>query len=150
MNRFVRRTVIRKRPREELKSSYAQRFGEAVNENPHRVFFLEDLDQVDYFSQKGVEQAIQSGSITLPGGESVPLMDAIVIFSCESFFSSPKLRKSQCAENKGKETVEDESSSLSLDLNIAIEDESGGVAFGGDNGILELVDKQINFNIQES
>ncbi|RZB44758.1 protein SMAX1-LIKE 3-like [Glycine soja] len=140
----------RKRPREELKSSYAQRFGEAVNENPHRVFFLEDLDQVDYFSQKGVEQAIQSGSITLPGGESVPLMDAIVIFSCESFFSSPKLRKSPCAENKGKETVEDESSSLSLDLNIAIEDESGGVAFGGDNGILELVDKQINFNIQES
>lgn len=140
----------RKRPREELKSSYAQRFGEAVNENPHRVFFLEDLDQVDYFSQKGVEQAIQSGSITLPSGESVPLKDAIVIFSCESF-SSPKLRKSPCAENKGKEiTVDDESSSLSLDLNLAIEDESGGVAFGGDNGILELVDKQINFNIQES
>ncbi|KHN37894.1 hypothetical protein glysoja_017018 [Glycine soja] len=127
----------RKRPREELKSSYVQRFGEAVNENPHRVFFLEDLDQVDYFSQKGVKQAIQSGSITLPSGESVPLKDAIVIFSCESF-SSPKLRKSPCAENKGKEiTVDDESSSLSLDLNLAIEDESGGVALGGDNGILD-------------
>ena len=45
--------------------------------------------------------------------------------------------------------MDDESSSLSLDLNLAIEDESGGVALGGDNGILELVDKQINFNIQE-
>ncbi|TKY51758.1 Chaperone protein ClpB1 [Spatholobus suberectus] len=142
----------RKRPRDELKSTYVQRFGEAVNENPHRVFFLEDVDQVDYFSQKGVKQAIQSGSITLPGGESVPLKDAIVIFSCESF-SSPMsrspVRKSPSAENKGKETMDDESSSLSLDLNIAIEDESGGVALGGDTGILELVDKQINFNIQE-
>ncbi|RDX91494.1 Protein SMAX1-LIKE 3, partial [Mucuna pruriens] len=142
----------RKRHREELKSTYLQRFGEAVNENPHRVFFLEDLDQVDYFSQKGVKQAIQSGSITLPGGESVPLKDAIVIFSCESFaspMSRSPLRKSPSAENKGKETMDGESLSLSLDLNIAIEDDNEGVALGGDTGILELVDKQINFNKQE-
>jgi len=141
----------RKRPREELKSSYVQRFGEAVNENPHRVFFLEDLDQVDYLSQKGVKQAIQSGSITLPGGESVPLKDAIVIFSCESF-SSPMSRspaRKSPSENTRKENMNDESCSLSLDLNIAIEDDSGNVALGGDTGILELVDKQINFNIQE-
>ncbi|XP_020222613.1 protein SMAX1-LIKE 3 isoform X2 [Cajanus cajan] len=130
----------RKRPREEFKSSYVERFGEAVNENPHRVFFMEDLDQVDYFSQKGVKQAIQSGSITLAGCESVPLKDAIVIFSCESFTSPIK---PQSAKNKGKETMDGESSSLSLDLNIAIEDDSG------DSGILELVDKKINFNIQE-
>jgi len=135
----------RKRPREELKSTYIQRFGEAVNENPHRVFFLEDLEQVDYLSQKGVKKAIQSGSITLPGGESVPLKDAIVIFSCETF-SSPMSRspvRKSPSENKRTENMNDESSSLSLDLNIAIEDDSG------DNGILELVDKQINFNIQE-
>ncbi|CAJ1976607.1 unnamed protein product [Sphenostylis stenocarpa] len=142
----------RKRPREDLKSTYVQRFGEAVNENPHRVFFLEDLEQVDYHSQKGVKQAIQSGSITLPDGESVPLKDAIVIFSCESF-SSPMsrspVRKSPSAEIKGKENMNDESSSLSLDLNIAIEDDSGNVTLGGDTGILELVDKQISFNIQE-
>ncbi|KAL2324979.1 hypothetical protein Fmac_024037 [Flemingia macrophylla] len=137
----------RKRPREELKSSYIQRFGEAVNENPHRVFFMEDLDQVDYFSQKGVKQAMQSGSITLADGESVPLKDAIVVFSCESLaslMSRSPVRKSPSAENKGKETMDGESSNLSLDLNIAIEDGSSG-----DNGILELVDKQINFNIQE-
>ncbi|XP_061362303.1 protein SMAX1-LIKE 3-like [Gastrolobium bilobum] len=134
----------RKRPRDELESTYLQRFGEAANENPHRVFFMEDLEQVDYFSQKGVKQAIESGSITLPSGESVPFKDAIVIFSCESFSSvSRSARKSLSAENKGKETMDDKSPSLSLDLNIAIEDD------GGDTGILELVDKQINFNIQE-
>ncbi|MCI49533.1 heat-shock protein, partial [Trifolium medium] len=42
----------RKRPRAELGSTYLQKFGEAVNENPHRVFFMEDLDQVDHFTQK--------------------------------------------------------------------------------------------------
>lgn len=137
----------RKRPREELKSTYVQRFGEAVNENPHRVFFLEDLDQVDYFSQKGMKQAIQSGSITLPCDESVPLKDAIVIFSCESFSSpmprSPLRKSPSDHENKGKETMDGESCSLSLDLNIAIEDDHG------ESGILELVDKQINFNMKE-
>ncbi|KAK7278594.1 hypothetical protein RJT34_23626 [Clitoria ternatea] len=134
-----------KRKRPLIQSTYLQRFGEAMNENPHRVFFMEDLDQVDYFSQKGVKKAIQSGSITLAGGESAPLKDAIVILSCESFTSSVS-RKSPSAENKGKETMDDdhESSSLSLDLNIAIEDDSAG-----DTGILELVDKKINFNIQE-
>ncbi|KAK7343950.1 hypothetical protein VNO77_13095 [Canavalia gladiata] len=138
----------RKRPRDELKSTYLQRFGEAMNENPHRVFFMEDLDQVDYFSQKGLKQAIQSGNLTLPCGESVPLKDAIVIFSCETFSSSVSrspVRKSPSAENKGKETIDDEIPSLSLDLNIAIEDDCGSVAFG----ILELVDKQINFHIQD-
>ncbi|XP_047157647.1 protein SMAX1-LIKE 3-like [Vigna umbellata] len=141
----------RKRPREELKSTYVQRFGEAVNENPHRVFFLEDLDQVDYFSQKGVKQAIQSGRITLPGGESVPLKDAIVVFSCESF-SSPKSRspvRKSPSQNKTKENTNNDSSTLSLDLNIAIEDHSGNVALAGDTAILDLVDKQIYFDIQE-
>ncbi|XP_019426604.1 PREDICTED: protein SMAX1-LIKE 3-like isoform X1 [Lupinus angustifolius] len=145
----------RKRPRDELGSTYLQKFGEAANENPHRVFFMEDLDQVDYFSQKGVQKAIQSGSITLPGGESVPLNDAIVIFSCESISSllrSPP-RKLPHAENKGKENIDDNLEekipSLSLDLNIAIEDDTRGVALGGGNGILELVDKQFNFNMQK-
>ena len=147
-----------KRPRNELGSTYLQRFGEAANENPHRVFFMEDLEQVDYFSRKGLKQAIESGSVTLPGGESIPLKDAIVIFSCESFSSSvsrsPTARMSLSAEVKGKENIvddnlEEKSPSLSLDLNIAIEDYTRGLPFGGDTGILELVDKQINFNIQE-
>ncbi|KAJ1404769.1 P-loop containing nucleoside triphosphate hydrolase [Sesbania bispinosa] len=141
----------RKRPRDELGSTYLQRFGEAANENPHRVFFLEDLEQVDYFSQKGIKKAIESGSITLPCGESVPLKDAIVIFSSESFSSVSRspARMSPSAESKGKEIMDDKSPSLSLDLNIAIEDDSRCMTLGGDTGILELVDKQISFNIQE-
>ncbi|GAU16957.1 hypothetical protein TSUD_37150, partial [Trifolium subterraneum] len=115
----------KKRPRAELGSTYLQKFGEAVNENPHRVFFMEDLDQVDHFTQKGIKKAIESGSLTIPDGESVPLKDAIIIFSCESFSSVSKSQTS-CGENKGKETMieEDHKSSLnlSLDLNIAIED----------------------------
>ncbi|KAK7268532.1 hypothetical protein RIF29_21232 [Crotalaria pallida] len=144
----------KKRPRDELGSTYLQRFGEAANENPHRVFFMEDLDQVDYFSQKGVKQAIESGSITLPGGESVPLKDAIVIFSCESFRSSSvkksPARKSQPEDDDDtNNNLEEKSASLSLDLNIAIEDDTRGLAFGGSTCILELVDNQFNFNIQD-
>lgn len=43
-----------KRPRDEFGSSYWQRFGEAVNENPLSVFFMEYFEPVDYFIQKGV------------------------------------------------------------------------------------------------
>ncbi|XP_061354662.1 protein SMAX1-LIKE 3-like [Gastrolobium bilobum] len=145
-----------KRPRDEFGSTYVQRFGEAVNENPHRVFFMDDLEQVDYFSQKGVKQAIESGSITLPGGESVPLKDAIVIFSCESLNSVSRTcspaRTTPSAENKGKENndkLEEKTLCLSLDLNIAIEVDAQNVHLARDTGILELVDKQINFKIQE-
>ncbi|KAE9589808.1 hypothetical protein Lal_00021592 [Lupinus albus] len=140
----------RKRPRYELGSTYLQRFGEAVNENPHRVFFMEDLDQVDYFSQKGVQKAIECGTITLSSSEYFPLKDAIVIFSCESFTSVSRYppTKSLSAENEGKENVdhnlEEKIPSLCLDLNIAIED---NVALGGGNSILELVDKIFNLNI---
>jgi ATP-dependent Clp protease ATP-binding subunit ClpB len=136
----------RKRPRAELGSTYLHKFGEAVNENPHRVFFMEDLDQVDHFTQKGIKKAIENGSITIPDGESVPLKDAIIIFSCESFSSVSKSQSSSCGENKGKETMieEDHKSTinLSLDLNIAIEDHDNT-----DTGILELVDKKISFNM---
>lgn len=136
----------RKRPRAELGSTYLQRFCEAVNENPHRVFFMEDLEEeVDHFTQKGIKKAIECGSITIPGGESVPLKDAIVIFSSESFSSVSKSSQSSCAENKGKETmIEDHQSNLnlSLDLNIAIEDHDNA-----DIGILELVDKKFSFNL---
>ncbi|CAJ1967979.1 unnamed protein product [Sphenostylis stenocarpa] len=147
-----------KRPRDEFGGSYLQRFGEAVNENPHRVFFMEDLEQVDHFSKKGVKKAIESGTITLPGGESVPLKDAIVIFSCESFSSvsrasSPARTTSPSSdENLEKENINDSEEKipwLSLDLNMAIEvDAPKNVHLDGVTAeILELVDKKIKFKI---
>ncbi|CAL5206770.1 unnamed protein product [Lathyrus oleraceus] len=127
----------KKRLRDEFGSSYMQRFGEAMNENPHRVFYMEDFEQVDYFTQKGIRKAIENGSITLPcGGESLSLKDAIVIFSCET--SSSYVDK-----------LEEKKTCLSLDLNISIEVDEQNVHLIGDFGVLELVDKQINFKTQE-
>ncbi|KAK7279099.1 hypothetical protein RJT34_24143 [Clitoria ternatea] len=148
----------KKRPRDEFGSSYVQRLGEAVNENPHRVFFMEDLEQVDHFSQKGIKQAIESGSITLNGAESVPLMDAIFIFSGESFGSVTRACSTPRTSPPSDENIEKEKNdesdektpSLSLDLNIGIEvDAQNNVHLDGNIGILELVDKIINFRKQE-
>lgn len=149
----------KKRTRGELGSSYLERFGEAVNENPHRVFFMEDVDQIDYCSQKGIKQAIESGRINLPGGETVPLMDAIIIFSCESFSSvsracSPSRRQKHSDENEEKNNEDDLEEKipcvLSLDLNIAIEDDNRDHEHAvGEIGILESVDRQVTFRIQE-
>ncbi|PNY10288.1 chaperone protein ClpB1-like protein [Trifolium pratense] len=134
----------KKRKRDEFGSSYMQRFGEAMNENPHRVFYMEDFEQVDYFTQKGIRKAIESGSIILPCGESIPLKDAIVIFSSETAFSYD--------ENIGKENVdnlEEQKPCLSLDLNMAIEVDARNAHITEEFRILELVDKQIKFETQE-
>ncbi|XP_002516629.2 protein SMAX1-LIKE 3 [Ricinus communis] len=149
-----------KRGRDELGCGYHERFGLALNENPHRVFFMEDVEQVDYCSQKAIKKAIESGKVALPGGENAPLKDAIIIFGSESYSSasracSPSRRVKSSGEKEVKDE-EDESDEknkvLSLDLNIAIdvndddEDEYSNIA---DNGILQSVDRQILFKIQE-
>ncbi|KAL9319031.1 hypothetical protein ACSQ67_015548 [Phaseolus vulgaris] len=115
-----------KRARDEFGGSYLQRFGEAVNENPHRVFFMEDLEQ-----------------------------DAVVIFSCQNFSSasSPATTTSPSSdENMEKENInnsEDKIPYLSLDLNMAIEaDANKNVHLDEVTAeILELVDKQIKFQV---
>ncbi|KEH15392.1 double Clp-N motif P-loop nucleoside triphosphate hydrolase superfamily protein, putative [Medicago truncatula] len=134
----------KKRPRDEFGSSCMQRLGEAMNENTHRVFLMEDFEQVDYFTQKGIKKTIESASITLPSGESVPLKNAIVIFSSE--------KTSAYSENIVKGDVdkwEEKTLSFSFDLNIAMEVDAQNVHLPGDLGILELIDKQINFRTQE-
>ncbi|KAK9282882.1 hypothetical protein L1049_011107 [Liquidambar formosana] len=145
-----------KRMRDEMGSSYLDRLAEAVHDNPHRVFFMEDVEQVDYCSQMGIKRAIESGSITLPSGELVPLKDAIVIFSCESFNSmsracSPPPIKRKLCDNEDKESDDalERSPCVSLDLNIAIGDDNGNEHSVADIGILDSVDRQIVFKIQE-
>lgn len=145
-----------KKRRQEMDSKcYVEKLGEALNENPHRVFFMEDMDQIDSFSQKGIKQTIKSGNITLSGGETVPLKDAIVIFSCESFSSesippcSPSTRQKKTSENEEKEDKNNQGL-VSLDLNISIEDNtSSDESSDEDIGILDCVDRQIVFNSQE-
>ncbi|XP_030449573.1 protein SMAX1-LIKE 3-like isoform X2 [Syzygium oleosum] len=150
-----------KRPRTETGRGYLQRFGEAVNENPHRVFFLEDLDQADHFSQMGVKKAIESGKVTLDDDEeevAVDLQDAIVIFSCESFSTvsracSPTRRQKIIVDQEEEEKDDHQADtakpiSESLDLNVAIEDD-GDQSCGDGNWIMGLVDKKIIFKVQE-
>ncbi|KAM6584182.1 hypothetical protein CsatB_011184 [Cannabis sativa] len=151
---------INKRTRNESGCSYVQRFGEAVNQNPHRVFFMEDLEEVDHYSQKGIKNAIESGRITLPDGETVPLKDAIVVFSCESFMSSVSRASSPTRGQKSSDAIiikennddgpdtEDKTPCVSLDLNIAFEDdhhEDHDEDSDSHVGLLEAVDRKFIF-----
>ncbi|KAJ0900763.1 putative P-loop containing nucleoside triphosphate hydrolase, Clp domain superfamily [Helianthus annuus] len=119
-----------KRERDEHGQSYIENFAAAVEENASRVFFLEEVDQVDYQSQMGIKKAIESGRITKDCGKSIHLKDAIVILNCESFTSfsiamSP-IRRSHSERQFGM-----------FDLNRHAQD----------TGILNSVDKQVKFNI---
>ncbi|XP_052184690.1 protein SMAX1-LIKE 3-like isoform X2 [Diospyros lotus] len=141
-----------KRARDESGSSYIDRFAEAVQENPHRVFFLEDIEQADYCSQKGIKRAIESGRIAFPGGGTVPLKDAIVIFCCDSFSSmsrapSPSIKHR--SKEKEKEEEDDDPEGRTLDLNVATEDDGGDEHYSiGNIGILDSADRQIIFKLQ--
>ncbi|XP_023550928.1 protein SMAX1-LIKE 3-like [Cucurbita pepo subsp. pepo] len=104
----------KKRTRDELGSSYLQRFAEAVNENPHRLFFMEDIQQIDHCSLMGIKEAIQKGSVKLSDGEFCPLKDAIIVFDAEE----RTIKQEQEQEHQHERFV-------SLDLNIAVEDSNG-------------------------
>ncbi|KAL4295813.1 hypothetical protein GQ457_12G012240 [Hibiscus cannabinus] len=146
-----------KRSRDEQSCSYIQRFAEAVSCNPHRVFFIEDIEQSDYCSQMGFKRAIERGRISKANGEEAILSDAIVILSCESFSSRsracspPANLKSDGSPEEEKVTVSEETTSpcVSLDLNMSIDDYSLEEQSIHDIGLLESVDKRIVFKIQE-
>ncbi|KAG4203342.1 hypothetical protein ERO13_A05G394900v2 [Gossypium hirsutum] len=144
-----------KRKRDKWGSNYVERLGEALNENPHRVLLMEDMEQLDYCSMEAMKQAIENGRISISDGETVGVKDAIIIFSCKSLNalsrggSSSRKRTKVCeTEDEIKETdeMEHKNSSISLDLKIALEDYSAG----DDIGIREYVDKLIVFrSVQE-
>ncbi|KAE8729287.1 transcription factor E2FA-like [Hibiscus syriacus] len=130
---------------------------DAVSCNPHRVFFIEDVEQSDYFSQMGFRRTIQKGRISRANGEEAVLSDAIVILSCESFSSRsracspPAKLKSDCISQEEKVGASEETTSpcVSLDLNMSIDDDSLEEQSIQDIGLLEYVDRRIVFKIQE-
>lgn len=147
-----------KRSRDEPNSSYLERFANALSANPQRVFFLEDIEQVDYFAHLGIKDAIERGCITTSNGKGVSLRDAIIILSCETFdsrsrASSPIRQKSECDQGEeGVQNDEDGSSCsspsiCSLDLNLTFED-SDEPSFD-DIGLLEAVDRRFILKLQE-
>jgi hypothetical protein len=140
-----------KRSRNEQSCSYIERFAEAVSNNPHRVFLVEDVEQADYCSQMGFKRAIERGSVTKSDGEEVDLSDSIIILSCESFSSrsracSPPTKQKSDQEEKATSP----NCSMSLDLNICInDDDSADDQSIDDIGLLDSVDKRIIFKYQE-
>ncbi|XVE61410.1 hypothetical protein DITRI_Ditri06bG0037500 [Diplodiscus trichospermus] len=143
-----------KRSRDEQSSSYIERFVEAVSSNPHRVFFIEDVEQADYCSQMGFKRAIERGRISNANGEEAILSDAIIILSCESFSSrsracSPPTKQTSDGSEEEKGAASEETSPcVSLDLNISIDDDSLEEQSIDDIGLLESVDRRIIFKIQ--
>ncbi|KAL2900060.1 Protein SMAX1-LIKE 3 [Bienertia sinuspersici] len=158
-----------KRLRDEQSCSYIDRFVEAVSHDPHRVFFVEDIEQVDYCSQMGLKKAIERGQISKhSSGEEVSFGDAIIILSCEKFSSrsracSPSMKQKvnvtlQEDDQEMKNIREDNddttiSPSLSLDLNISInddDDENEYITVESQSmdeiGLLASVDRCIAFN----
>ncbi|KAL9225023.1 hypothetical protein vseg_000995 [Gypsophila vaccaria] len=145
-----------KRTRDESSEGYLERFAESLKENPHRVFFVEDVEQVDHSSQKGIKRAIETGHVTLSNGSTVSLEDAVVIFSCDSFSSgsracSPPVKQKITDE---KEDGGDDSGDVDvgtsfgpLDLNVAVDSDHGIEQSVGDFRILESVDKQVFFKV---
>ncbi|KAK6231921.1 Clp [Theobroma cacao] len=144
-----------KRSRDEQSCSYIERFAEAVLSNPHRVFFIEDVEQADYCSQMGFKRAIETGRITNANGQEAILSDAIIILSCESFSSRsracspPSKQKFDGSEEEKVAALEETSPCVSLDLNICIDDDSIEEQSIDDIGLLESVDRRIIFKIQE-
>ncbi|KAF3663613.1 hypothetical protein FXO37_11903 [Capsicum annuum] len=139
----------KKRSRNEHGRSYLERFADAIQENPSRVFFMEDIDQVDTFSQKGIKKAIKTGSLTTHDGDLASFKDAIIIFSSESLSSATKTcdddDDDQDSKEKNQENIGDHDAIL--DLNVATNEE---LANGDENlvGIWEAVDKQVMFKVQ--
>ncbi|GLT94781.1 hypothetical protein SLE2022_125040 [Rubroshorea leprosula] len=138
-----------KRLRDEQQCSYIEKFAEAVSLNPHRVFFVEDIEQADYCSQMGFKRAMERGRVINGNGEEVSLGDAIVILSCISF----SFRSRACSppsKQKLEGSNEEMSLCVTVDLNISIDDDGLEDQSIGDIGLLDSVDRKIVFKIQES
>ncbi|KAL0299122.1 UNVERIFIED_CONTAM: protein SMAX1-LIKE 3 [Sesamum radiatum] len=146
--------VSNKRARNEHGGSLYDRFSDAVRDNPSRVFYLEDVDQLDHRSLRQLKSAIKNGSIALADGEIVLMRDAIIVFSCENFISesrsapSPPTAEKRC--EKEEENSDEQKECRVLDLNIATDDGDDELDQSSDSetGILDLVDKKVVFKIQ--
>lgn len=129
----------KKRGRNEMGISFLQRFAEAVKENPHRIFFIEDIEEIDYCSLKGMKEAIENGRVRNSNGEICPLKDAIIIFNVHKQIVKQEF---QIADEEQEQEQEEERKFVSLDLNIAIEESNGDRI----RSIMECVDGKILFS----
>ncbi|KAK1310043.1 hypothetical protein QJS10_CPA08g01388 [Acorus calamus] len=144
--------------RSDAADSLLERFGEAVRGDPHRVFLLEEVEQLDHRCRLTLRRSMEEGRV----GEA-PLGDAIVVLSCEGFDSrSRACSPTSCMKEKsgdvrggGGGEEEGVSGCVSLDLNLSIvEEEEKDVIvedawFDDDVGLLEAVDGSFFFKLRE-
>ncbi|KFK36491.1 hypothetical protein AALP_AA4G131500 [Arabis alpina] len=130
----------KKRKRDEDSWSYTQRLFEAVSSDPHRVFFVEDIEEADYLCQMSFKRAIERGRLQSGSGEEALLRDAIVILSCERFNS----RSSACSPLEDERKMR--SPCLSLDLNLSLNHDDDDGRRSDHIGLLDAVDAHILFN----
>lgn len=140
-----------KRPRSEKSHSYLEKLFEAICDNPHRVIMMEDIEQLDSYSQVGIKNAIESGSLRGYNDDEVSISDAIIILSCETFDSrsracSPRIKQKMESEEEKEEVGEKETDSkgFCLDLNYCAEDDMEECFFD-DVCLLEAVDRAFFF-----
>lgn len=132
----------RKRGRNEGGGSVYDRFLEAVRDNPRRLFFVEDVEEIDRGCLKKLEGAMRDGGV-LVEGEFLALKDAIVVLCSESRTASDN----GVREKDREEEKEEEEERGALDLNVVMEEgdsESNGIQ------ILDSVDMQVVFRIYPS
>lgn len=135
-----------KRSRDEERWSYIDKFGQGVACNSHCVFYLEDLEELDYCSLRGIKKAIERGTIVnSSSGEEVSLDDAIIILSCDKLGYKSSRGCSPNVKQKIEEKISTSSSCVSLDLNLSIDDQDLSSDDGDDIGLLQSVDRCIVF-----
>ncbi|CAA7060825.1 unnamed protein product [Microthlaspi erraticum] len=123
----------KKRKRDEDSWSFTQRLFEAVSCDPHRVFFLEEIEEADYLCQMSLKRTIERERVQSASGEEAFLRDAIVILSCERFSS----RSRACSPPE---------SCISLDLNLSLDHGHDDGHYSDHIGLLDAVDAHILFS----
>ncbi|PKA56316.1 Chaperone protein ClpB1 [Apostasia shenzhenica] len=134
---------------------FPEKLAKAMKENPHGVFLVEDIEQLDSYSKVIIKSAVERGRIRVTNGEEVAIGDAIVILSCESFDSrskecspSPK-QKMESSGNTAEAEEKEKESCILLDLNLSAADEADEECSSiEDDELLEVVDRAFFLNYQ--
>ncbi|KAK8958505.1 hypothetical protein KSP40_PGU002715 [Platanthera guangdongensis] len=144
--------VRKKRLRAEGNHGFLNRLAEAVRENPHRVFLVEDIEMEDLNFQMGIRGAMERGSFWGSGGVEIAVRDAIFILSCESFDSSSRVCSPEAKQRVERgEGREKEEKFHCLDLNVCAVDDETAEGWCGEEaeGILDAVDRVFFFKLPE-
>lgn len=138
----VHNSPRKKRSRAEASENCLERLFQAINENPHCIFMIEDIEQLDHQTQIGLKNAMEGEKLRSNCGAEAGLSDAIIVLTSRRGFKD----KSSFGYSPRKANSEHEkevNSNLSLDLHLST------VVYHDDNedvGLLELVDGIFFFN----